>query len=79
MAAEPFNLRYYGSFQKMMHMVHMKKTPFWYHSFFTLLKFCTYCKMNTIQGLSKISSFLFQMGSLSSWLDNIPMEQKRAA
>lgn len=25
MAAEPFNLRYYGSFQKMMHMVHMKK------------------------------------------------------
>jgi len=24
-AAEPFNLRYYGSFQKMMHMVHMKK------------------------------------------------------
>jgi acetolactate decarboxylase len=25
MAAEPFNLRYYGSFKKMMHMVRMKK------------------------------------------------------
>lgn len=24
-AAEPFNLQHYGSFQKMMHMVHMKK------------------------------------------------------